>query len=43
MKIAKTILLTTRIDLSGKVSVLRLDNEDSYQGPLPANLVAVGL
>jgi hypothetical protein len=23
------------VDLSGKVSVLRTDNEDSYQGPLP--------
>ncbi len=28
-----------RVDLNGEVSVLRMDNEDSYQGPLPAELV----
>ena len=27
-----------RINLSGKVDVLRMDNEDSYQGPLPEDL-----
>lgn len=27
-----------RINLSGNVSVLRMDNEDSYQGPLPTDL-----
>lgn len=26
------------VDLSGRVSVLRTENEDSYQGPLPSNL-----
>ena len=27
-----------RVDLLGRVSVLRLDNEDSYQGPLPSRV-----
>jgi hypothetical protein len=26
-----------RVELLGQVSVLRMDNEDSYQGPLPAS------
>ena len=26
------------VDLSDRVSVLRTENEDSYQGPLPSNL-----
>ncbi|MEO1591820.1 MAG: hypothetical protein AAFU71_11080, partial [Cyanobacteria bacterium J06632_22] len=27
-----------QVDLTGRVRVLRLDNEDSYQGPLPASI-----
>jgi hypothetical protein len=32
-----------QVELSGTVNVLRTDNEDSFQGPLPENLLPVGL
>ena len=31
-----------QVELSGTVNVLRTDNEDSFQGPLPENLLLVG-
>lgn len=35
---SRSLTADLQVDLTGRVSVIRLDNEDSYQGPLPKDL-----